>query len=205
VSEPGPRVALTFDAEHPDRPRCPPDAAERILAALREAGARATFFIQGRWALSQPALARGIAEDGHLIGHHSHHHARMTLLTDRGLREDVAEGERAIRQSTGADPRPWFRCPFGDGHDDPRVLQALGELGYRNVHWHVEVEDWEPWRTPEDLTRGVLEGVRRHGDGTVVLLHTWPAPTAEALPDLLTELERAGARPVRIDELEALP
>lgn len=205
MSEPGPRVALTFDAEHPDRPRCPPDAAERILGALREAGARASFFLQGRWALSQPALARTVAEDGHLIGHHSHHHARMTLLTDRGVREDVAEGERAIRETTGADPRPWFRCPFGDGHDDPRIVEALGELGYRNVHWHVEVEDWEPWRTAEDVVRGVLEGVRAHGDGAVVLLHTWPEPTAEALPRLLAELERGGARLVRVDELEALP
>lgn len=205
MNERGPRVALTFDAEHPDRPRCPPDAPERILSALREAGARATFFLQGRWALSQPALARRIAEEGHLIGHHSHHHARMSLLTDPGIREDVAEGERAIRETTGADPRPWFRCPFGDGRADPRVLRALAELGYRNVHWHVEAEDWEPWRTAEDLTRAVLEGVREHGDGTVILLHTWPEPTAEGLPRLLAELARAGARIIAIDEMEALP
>ena len=29
-----PRVALTFDAEHPDRPWCPPDNADRILDTL---------------------------------------------------------------------------------------------------------------------------------------------------------------------------
>lgn len=205
MNEDGPRVALTFDAEHPDRPRCPPGNAERILGALRAAGVRATFFVQGRWALSQAALARAIAEDGHLVGHHSHHHARMTLLTDRGLREDLAEGERAIRETTGVDPRPWFRCPFGDGREDPRVLEALAELGYRNVHWHVEVQDWEPRCTAEELTRRVLRGLREHGDGAVVLLHTWPEPTAEALPALLAELAGAGGRLARIDELEALP
>ena len=49
------RVALTFDAEHPDRPWCPPRNAEHILDALGDAGVRATFFVQGRWAESQPA------------------------------------------------------------------------------------------------------------------------------------------------------
>ena len=33
------RVALTFDAEHPDRPWCPPGNAERILDVLAAAGA----------------------------------------------------------------------------------------------------------------------------------------------------------------------
>ena len=65
--------------------------------------------------------------------------------------------------------RPWFRCPFGDGHDDPRVLGLLGDLGYRNVHWHVELEDWEPWRAAEDIARDAIDGAGRHGDGAVVL------------------------------------
>ncbi len=35
---------------------------------------------------------------------------------------DVRAAERAIIATTGIDPRPWFRCPFGAGSDDPRVL-----------------------------------------------------------------------------------
>jgi peptidoglycan/xylan/chitin deacetylase (PgdA/CDA1 family) len=205
VSEGGPRVALTFDAEHPDRPLCPPGGTERILDALREAGARATFFIQGRWARSHPEAARRIADDGHLVGHHSHYHVRMPLLSDGGLREDVREGEAAIREIAGADPRPWFRCPFGVGRDDPRVLNALEELGYRNVHWDLELEDWEPWRTAPEIARDAIAGVRTHGDGAIVLLHTWPAPTREAVATILGELGAAGARFVAVDQLERIP
>lgn len=205
MSERGPRIALTFDAEHPDRPRWAPDNAERILGALREAGVRATFFIQGRWALARPETARRIAEDGHLVGHHSHHHAPMTTLTEEGIRRDLEEGERAIRETTGRDPRPWFRCPFGAGHDDPWVLEALATSGYRNVHWHVEVEDWEPWRAPEQVVHDALRGALEHGDGAVVLLHTWPDATADAVPALLAGLREAGARAVTVEELEALP
>ena len=196
------RIAMTFDAEHPDRSLCPPDNAERILDTLREAEAVATFFVQGRWARSQPDVARRIADEGHLIGHHSEFHARMTLLTDDGIRADVQEGAQDILETTGCDPRPWFRCPFGVGHDDPRVLGLLSELGYRNVHWHVELDDWEPWRAAADLERDAVERVLAHGDGAVVLLHTWPAPTADALPRIVAGLSGAGARFVTVEDLE---
>ncbi len=196
------RVALTFDAEHPDRPLCPPGNAERILASLDDAGVEATFFVQGRWARSQPELARRIADAGHLVGHHSKYHARMTLLTDDGIRTDVLEGAEDIVATTGRDPRPWFRCPFGDGHDDPRVLRLLSELGYRNVHWHIELDDWEPWRTADDIERDAVDAVLRHGDGAVVLLHTWPTPTAQALHRILARLSAEGARFVSVEGLE---
>lgn len=198
------RVALTFDAEHPDRPRCPPGNTERVLDTLRTAGVRATFFVQGRWARSQPEAARRIVAEGHLVGNHSNYHVRIPYLTDEGLRADVAEAEDAIRQVCGVDPRPWFRCPFGEGADDPRVLDALDDLGYRNVPWDVELEDWEPWRTAEDVARDAIAGVAAHGDGAIVLLHAWPAPTADALPTILGRLTAAGSTVVAVDELEEL-
>lgn len=205
MSEPnGPRVALTFDAEHPDRPLCPPGTAERILDTLRDAGVRATFFVQSRWATANPVTARRIAREGHLVAHHSKFHARMPLLSDEGLRADVREGEEEIREITGTDPRPWFRCPFGDGRDDRRVLSALEELGYRNVHWDVEAEDWEEWQTRAGVRDRVVDGVGARGEmDTVVVLHTWPGPTGEALPEILDRLE--GARFVALDQLGEVP
>jgi peptidoglycan/xylan/chitin deacetylase (PgdA/CDA1 family) len=199
------RVALTFDAEHPDRPWCPPGNAERILDTLRDQGVRATFFVQGRWAESQPAAARRIADDGHLIGHHSHYHARLPLLSDLGLDEDLADAQAAILASTGSDPRPWFRCPFGAGHDDPRVVARIEAAGYRDVHWDVELEDWEPHRTGAAIAADCLEGVRAHGDGAVVLLHTWPGGTGDAVGTIVTGLRDLGGTFVGVDELERLP
>jgi peptidoglycan-N-acetylglucosamine deacetylase len=202
VSEP-PHVALTFDAEHPDRSWCPPGAAERILDVLARAGIPATFFVQGRWAEAYPATARRIADEGHLIGNHSHHHARSPLFSDRGLREDVDAARDAIVQATGRDPRPWFRCPFGDGADDPRVLAVIAAAGYRHVGWHVEVEDWEPARTPGAIAADAVAGIRKHGDGAVLLLHTWPGGTVEALPLVLENLHEG--RFVTVDALEEVP
>jgi peptidoglycan/xylan/chitin deacetylase (PgdA/CDA1 family) len=199
------RVALTFDAEHPDRPGATPGTADRILHELERAQVRATFFIQSRWARAEPALARRIATDGHLVGNHSTYHARMTLLSDDGIRADVGDAGETLSEIAGVQTRPWFRCPFGDGHDDPRVAGVLEELGYRNVHWDVETEDWEPETSAEDITRTAVNGCAEHGDGAVLLLHTWPEHTADALPSLLDSFGRSGASLVTVDELETLP
>lgn len=199
------RVALTFDAEHPDRPAHAPGNAERILDLLGEVGVRATFFVQSRWAEANPSIARRIADDGHLVGNHSTFHARMTLFSDDGLRTDILEAGATIAQITGVDPLPWFRCPFGDGRDDPRVLRVLGELGYRNVHWHVEALDWEPEHSAEEVALETVKGSVAHGDGAVVLLHTWPDSTARGLDGAIGDLTRSGASFVTVDELAALP
>ena len=194
---------MTFDAEHPDRSGCTPGNVDRILDSLRDASVAATFFVQGRWAESAPIVARRIAEDGHLVGNHSFYHARMPLLSDEGLRTDVTEAQRVITDIVGVDPRPWFRCPFGAGSDDPRVLGILEELGYRNAHWGIVLEDWEPWREGDGIARDTLREIGSSGAPPVVLLHTWPDGTADAVPRILAGLREAGTEVVPIDRIEA--
>jgi peptidoglycan/xylan/chitin deacetylase (PgdA/CDA1 family) len=198
------RVALTFDAEHPDRP-ADDGNANRLLDALVDAGVRATFFVQGRWAEAYPAIARRIGRDGHLVGSHSHYHARMPLLSAAGLATDLRDAEAAILEHAGVDPRPWFRCPFGAGGDDPRLVGRIEALGYREVGWDVSAEDWEPTRSAADVAATVIDGVTARGDGAVVLQHTWPNQTLGALPAIVASLREKGATFVAVDELTTLP
>ena len=199
------RVALTFDAEHPSRPKCPAGNSEVILDTLQAAGVRATFFVEGRWASAYPSGAARMAADGHLIGNHSHFHAELPLLSDNGLRTDVARSEETIYAVTGADPRPWFRCPYGAGHDDRRIVSTLADLGYQSVFWHTALDDWEPARTAGAIAEDAVAGARSHGDGAVILLHTWPRNTAVALPVIVERLDTSGARLVGLDELDTVP
>lgn len=198
---PGVRVALTFDAEHPDRPDAAEDAVGGVLDALAGAGARSSFLVQGRWAEAYPDDTRSIAREGHVIGSHSHFHARMPLLTDEGLRADIVQAGRAIRGAAGVDPRPWFRCPWGHGARDTRVVQALRRQRYVHLGWDVVAEDWEPSRGADDVVRDVGSGVRAFGDGAIVLLHPWSGSTVGALPHILDDLRGAGARFVAVDVL----
>lgn len=198
------RVALTFDAEHPDRP-AEPGNAEHLLDALAREGIRATFFLEGRWAQAYPTTARRIADGGHVVGSHSFCHTRMPLLSEAGFATDVHAAEAAILEHAGIDPRPWFRLPYGEGADDPVLCSRLEVLGYRMVGWDVDPEDWEPGRTPADIVGRVVEGVAACGDGSIILQHTWPDPTWAAVAKVVGRLRDQGATFLGVDELGAMP
>jgi peptidoglycan/xylan/chitin deacetylase (PgdA/CDA1 family) len=197
------RVALTFDAEHPDRPT-EPGVAETILETLERSAVRATFFVQGRWAQAYPDIARAIGQ-AHLVGNHSHAHSLAERLRDDGFLADTQNAEAEIRSIVGVDPRPWYRAPWGQA--DQRIRSLLSRIGYRDpVHWHVHATDWDRGaEQAADVEHDVVEGVLRHGDGAVVLLHTWPTGTGAALPSILGRLIADGAIFVDVSGLERLP
>lgn len=58
-------VVLTFD----DGPR--PPNTDKVLAALAQECARATFFLVGRSSAEFPELVRRMAAQGHTVAHHS--------------------------------------------------------------------------------------------------------------------------------------
>ena len=194
------RVALTIDTEERSRPAGPDNLRRQLEVLLRE-GVRATCFVQGRWASSHPQLARRIADEGHLVGNHTYHHVPLSLMTDEGIRHTVTRAEEVIVARTGGvAARPWFRCPYGDGEHDERVLGVLAGLGYRNVGWDVDPFDWRPGRTVDEVVAAVVAGCRGR-DGARVLLHSWPDVTIGALPRIIEDLRAEGAEFVTVDEL----
>jgi len=201
------RAALSFDAEHPDRASTP-GVQERVLDILDKLDVKATFFIQGRWAEAYPDTAARIAKAGHLVGNHSHYHARMPQLNGKGLAWDIQTAEDNIIAITGVDPKPWFRNPFGAGSDDPRVLKAIERAGYVHVGWSVEAFDWEPDPPLAELVDTLVDGLVTARDESVALLHTWPKRVEKALPQIVARMRDAGAQLVRVDQLDnviALP
>jgi peptidoglycan/xylan/chitin deacetylase (PgdA/CDA1 family) len=129
----------------------------------------------------------------------------MPILSTPGLRTDIAAAGEAIQLHAGVDPRPWFRCPFGAGSRDRRVLAEVERAGYRHVGWHVAAEDWDPNRTSRQVEDDVVSGVTAHGDGAVVLLHSWPDRNLSALPRIIERLSRDGWVFVRVDALDPVP
>ena len=187
------RVALTIDTEHPDRPTRP-GVIESILDLLDREAVPAFCFIQGRWALAYPHLAARIATAGHGIGSHAHHHVPVPMLSAAGLRQEIGDSTDAVRDATGIDPRPWFRCPFGAGADHPRTtsgarrsgLRPVGAVGRRCARLGRR-DARARWRTVS------WTGCWRPRRDAIVLLHSWPAPTLGALPGIVRRLRDAGA------------
>ena len=169
------RVGLTFDCEHPDGT---PNVlgVHSILHRLHDAGARATFFIQGRWGRAYPDEVRAISEGGHLLGNHSFYHTPLPMLTSRGRVLDLQHADGTVLAITGKRTRPWFRPPFGKTVPLPE--------GWKNVLWDVSYDDWKQ----PDRAKVVDNVVPNLRDGSIVLFHNWPAVTEPALDIILERL-----------------
>ena len=102
----------------------------RALKFLEERRLRITFFVVGIDAgieSNRPAL-RALAEAGHEIGNHSHHHEPwLHLYSDREVDEEIARAETEIERATGRKPIG-FRGPGFSV--SPAVLETLARRGY---------------------------------------------------------------------------
>jgi peptidoglycan/xylan/chitin deacetylase (PgdA/CDA1 family) len=85
------------------------------------------------------------------------------------------------------------------------VQSVVRKAGYRHVGWHVIGRDWPPERTATEVQDAIVEGCLAHGDGAIVLLHSWPDRTLGAIDDAIERLSGHGATFVRIDSLDDIP
>jgi len=186
------RVALTIDTEQRGRPASEGNPG-RLLDVLAAAATPATFFVQGRWAGAYPALTRRIRTTA--IS------SAITLTTTLRSTCSPTRHPRFRRPRTGGHRggrrrgrTPVAPLPYGRGEDDPRVLGLLSELGYRQVGWDFETDDWEDGRDTGELVETVVAGAIACGDGARVLLHSWPDVTAAALPRIIAGLKAPAPR-----------
>jgi peptidoglycan/xylan/chitin deacetylase (PgdA/CDA1 family) len=183
-------VALSFD----DGPH--PQGTPSVLESLREAGAKATFFLAGEQVERRPALAAEIVAAGHRVELHCHRHRNQLRLGARALLEDAERARAAIEDASGqaiADYRPPYGIFSAVG------LRAIRARGWRPVLWSRWGRDWSARATPASITHRLTADARA---GDILLLHDadyYSAPgswvrTTVALPMILEELEARGLR-----------
>jgi peptidoglycan-N-acetylglucosamine deacetylase len=187
-------VALTFD----DGPH--PQGTPVVLEILREAGARATFFLAGEQVERRPALAAEIVAAGHRVGLHCHRHRNALRLTGRQFRDDAERGRAAIEEACGreiADHRPPYGIYSGS------ALRACRDCGWRPVLWSKWGKDWRGRASARWIARRATDSI---GAGDIVLLHdadyysapgSW-ARTVAALPIIVEELENRGLKAISL-------
>jgi peptidoglycan/xylan/chitin deacetylase (PgdA/CDA1 family) len=173
-------VCLTFD-DGPD-----PEHTPRVLDALRDHGARATFFVVGSRAERYPDLVRRAAAEGHAVGGHSYHHGTPEETSARQLAEEARRTSRLVGGLLGRPPTV-FRPPHGKL--TAAKLWALWRAGQTIVLWNVDPKDFL-CRSPSELAERIAQCPPRAGD--VVLLHDNRPHTAGALPSLIRDVRSAG-------------
>ena len=185
-------VALTFD----DGPW--PGQTEKILRILREQKVKASFFMIGYLVKRNPALARKVASEGHLVGNHTAGHQLLTKMTAAQIDKQLSGAERLLEADTGATVR-WFRPP--GGRMSPVALARVRDAGLKVAMWSVDPQDWRRGRKASQIAHGVVARVK---PGSVVLMHDGGgdrAQTIRALPVIIRSLRSRGYRFVTLDEI----
>jgi peptidoglycan/xylan/chitin deacetylase (PgdA/CDA1 family) len=189
-------VALTFDAGGND------GGAAKIYAALRRSGAKATFFMTGRWAEVYPDWARRIAAH-YTIGDHTCDHRDLTKMSRAQVVREIVTGARSIRRVTGRTPARLFRFPFGSGA--PQPLTLANRLGYTAVGWTVDTQGWEGTSKGQTTRKVIQRAVGDLQPGEIILMHAGAEPNdrstldADALPTVIRMIQQRGYRFVSLD------
>ena len=183
-------VALTFD--------CGANAAgiPSVLRTLRATETPATFFVTGRWAEAFGDDAREIGTR-YPVGNHTYSHPDLTGLNSSAVVAEVAKADSIIRRTTGRDPRPLFRFPYGAR--DERTIRLVNDLQYGSIRWTVDTLGWKGTaggQTAESVRARVLSTLR---PGAIVLMHVGSAPDgstldADALPSIVEAVRARGYR-----------
>jgi len=189
VEAPGRKAAITFDCAWGA------DDIEQILATLRDANVRATFFIVGQWAEKYPEAVKRIAEEGHDIGNHSYSHLRMGVLGRDKISSEIEKCNEVLEKLTNKKCE-LFRAPYGDYNN--AVLSEARKNGCFTIQWNVDSLDWKPDISEETI----MERIRtRIVPGSIILFHNDTPHTAKILPAIISELKNSGYELVPVSQL----
>jgi peptidoglycan-N-acetylglucosamine deacetylase len=188
-----PEVALTFD----DGPN--PHTTPRVLEALDAANVKATFFVVGRKAKAHPELVRELSARGHEIGLHGFDHDRFFSLR-RGphVVADIRRTQAAIAEAGVPEPT-LFRPPIG--FVSHFTVWGARRAGVTLVGCSARALDGFARASVQKVTARLLRSLEA---GAVVAMHDaaerddYSPASIEALPHVLTELERRGLRAVKL-------
>lgn len=181
-----PMVALTFD----DGPSFT-KSSSRILDTLEKYGAKATFFMVGYNADSNPDEVKRKAELGMELGNHTWDHKHYGDSVDA---EDIKSATEKIEEISGSKVT-CFRSPGGETTD--AIKEECKKEGLPIYYWSIDTEDWSS-RDADAVYKSVMNNV---SDGDIILMHEIYDSTADAVERIVPELIKKGYKLVTCREL----
>lgn len=195
-----PDVVLTFD----DGPE--PGGTDRVLTALAEAGATATFFVLMTRVRKYPSLLGEVVAAGHEVALHGIDHRALPTLDPADVVRRVRDGRDELEQAIER-PVRWYRPPYG--RQTVRNWRAITSAGLVPVLWGPTTWDWKVVSDAERRDKA-QRGVHA---GAIVLAHDGFAGPADGACDgpppeldrgqlIAAVLDGYGARDLRARSLE---
>lgn len=181
-------VILTFDdgpMRHNTRP---------VLQALADHCTKATFFMVGRMAASDPAMVKEVADAGHTVATHTWSHKNLRANNMQRGQQEFELGVSAVNRALGTQAASFFRFPYlGDNRQIGEYLKSRGVSA-----WWVDVDSKDyTSRDPKAMQRRVMAGLAVKHKG-IILMHDIQPATAHGIKGLLDELHEKGFKVVHI-------
>ena len=188
LKDDGKYIALTFD-DGPNQKVTP-----RILAALKEYDAKATFFMLANKVEYYPELALQVAYEGHEIANHTNTHVNLNAVKGKRIKQEVQNSQQRIEKAIGIKPTT-FRPPYGEYNKT--VIKYAKESDQEVILWSIDTLDWKS-RNAKAIYNVVKQQARPN---SIILFHDIHEPTADALPNVLKFLTDQGYEFVTVSEL----
>jgi len=163
-------IFITFDDG-------PSEFTLKILEALKNFEAKATFFVCGKNCLKFPQVLKRISQENHSIGNHSFSHS-IKFFFD--FKREIERTNQIIKEITKIETK-LFRPPFGIL--PPWLKAYLLKNGYKIILWDIDPKDW---------TGKILYKVFEKVDSGSILLFHDRLKTSLALPQILENFKRKG-------------
>jgi peptidoglycan/xylan/chitin deacetylase (PgdA/CDA1 family) len=177
-------IALTID----DGPN--PVYTPQVLRLLDKYRVTATFSMIGASVAAHPALAREVADAGHMVVNHTWTHANLARLAPVAVQDQMSRASDAIYRATGTAPG-MFRAPYGAW--SPAVIQRCEQMQLAPLAWSVDPRDW----ARPGIGAIVTNIMRSTRTGSIILEHDGGgdrSQTVAALSVVLPRLLAAGFR-----------
>lgn len=202
-------IALTFDDG-------PSKWTNAILDELHAKGARATFFVVGRWIDEYECsaqLLQRMHDDGHEIGNHTYDHQSLpTLSNDADVRDQLKRTSDRIQGLRLSSPR-LMRPPALEYDERIQRIAADPMLGFAWLVDRTPTCDPHDWCRDDVSVADIVATASKAQAGAIVLFHDGPPPerpdedcqsTVDALPKVLDLLAATRLRFVTVSELLAI-
>lgn len=192
----GPRtekqVALTFDDG------TNPANVHRIVGILWSEKVNATFFPTGRSVELAPDEWKHVAEAGYPIANHTYSHQSLRGLCYQAQLAELLHDKRVL-DGLGLTMLPVMRPPYEEFDLNTRyAASAAGES--QVVLWDVDTFDWTGVKTSTIVGRALVGQ-----PGSIVLMHTSPANTVNALRTIISRYRARGFTFVTVGQMLGIP
>lgn len=182
-------IALTFDAcetktiSHFDK---------ELLDFLVIKRIHATIFVSGKFIQRNAKEITALSKLGFIDfqNHSFTHHQDMTKLTPKQIEYELEETTKLIKKTTQTQSH-LFRFPAGIY--DAKTLKHVENLGYKVVHWSFPSGDPDK-RVSAKKMREWVDYKSKAGNILIFHINGRGYHTAEAMPDIIKNLEAKGFR-----------